>query len=363
MKILHRYLLKQLLRNFGICLFALVALFEVFEFFDRFDNLLAENASLGTSLKYFALKLPQTLNLMLPVAMLVATLFTVGILSKHSEITAMRAAGLPILWLSRPLLAFGFILSIGSLILGETLVPYTQRKAQEVYNLDIRKKDERGSYNQANFWWRKGQEFNSADFFDSRTSTLHLFSSFSLGEDFRVNTRIDASQVDWVNPTLKWTMKGVTEYRFGPDNTVESKKFNALPLLIDETPEDFYDTKTDTSTMSYRQLRKFLKQQRANGIPVTGYRTELYAKFSFPFIVLIVTLVILPFALKPARSGSLAISFIAGSVIAFCYYAVHSFSISMGKAELWNPFLAAWMANLVMGAVGLVLTWGAESPT
>ncbi|MBN8550351.1 MAG: LPS export ABC transporter permease LptG [Deltaproteobacteria bacterium] len=362
MTIIHRYLLKHLLRNFFVSLLAFTFLFVVFDFFDRFDNLLAENASFGTSVLYFLLKMPLTINLMLPVAMLVSTLFTIGMLSKQSEITAMRAAGLPILWLAKPILAFAFVLSLLSLVMGETLVPYTQRRVREIYNIDIKKNHLKGAYSQTDFWWRSGKRFNSADMFDSRTNSLLDFSSFDLDENYRVTKRTDASQVDWVNPTLKWTMKGVSEYKFGPNQTVETKKFNALPLLLDEKPEDFYETKTDVSTMSYRRLSKYLKQQRANGIPVTGYKTELYAKFSFPFIIFIVTLVILPFSLKPARSGSLAMSFIAGLIIAFSYYAVHSFSIAMGHAELWPPLLAAWMANLVMCVVGLILNLGAEAP-
>lgn len=362
MTIIHRYLLKQLIRNFCISLLAFTFLFAVFDFFERFDNLLADNATVWDSIRYFGLKIPLTLNLMLPVAMLVATLFTVGMLSKNSEITAMRAAGLPVLWLARPMLAFGLILSFVSLVMGETLVPYTQRRVREIYNIDIKKNDQKGAFNQNDFWWRSGKTFNSADMFDSRTNSLLSYSSFELDDKYRVLKRIDASQVDWVNPTLKWTMKGVSEYRFTRGQNVDAKKYNALPLLIDEKPEDFYEVKTDTMTMSYRQLSKFLKQQKANGIPVTGYRTELFAKFSFPFIIFIVTLVILPFSLKPARSGSLAMSFVAGLVIAFSYYAIHSFSIAMGHAELWPPFMAAWMANVVMGVVGLVLNLGAEAP-
>jgi lipopolysaccharide export system permease protein len=362
MSILHRYILKQLLRNFWISILAFTFLFFIFDFFDRFDNLLAENASLWISLKYFILKMPLTLNLVLPIAMLVATLFTLGMLSKNSEITAMRAAGLPILWIARPVLWFALGLSVFSLVIGETLVPYTQRRVREIYNIDIKKKDQKGSYSQSDFWWRVGKRFNSVSVFDSRSNSLFDFSSFDLDENYNVAKRIDAEKAEWVNPILKWSMHNVTEYRFGPNQTVESRRHNALPLLIEEKPEDFYDVKTDTSTMSYRQLQKFLKNQRANGIPVTGYRTELYAKFAFPFIILIVTLVILPFSLKPARSGSLAVSFIAGLVIAFFYYAVHSFSIAMGHAELWPAFVAAWMANVVMGIVGIVLNWGAEAP-
>ena len=89
---------------------------------------------------------------------------------------------------------------------------------------------------------------------------------------------------------------------------------------------------------------------------------DLQAKISFPFIILVVSIVSLPFALRPARTGSMAFSFLAGLFIGFSYYAIHAFSVAMGRAELWNPFLAAWMANVVMLFVGTVLNLGAESP-
>ena len=91
MKILHRYLLLQFLRTLAVSLAAFSFLFLVFDFFDRVDNLIAEDASLWNSLRYFALKIPLTVNLMLPIATLVATLFTIGMLSKNSPRCAALA--------------------------------------------------------------------------------------------------------------------------------------------------------------------------------------------------------------------------------------------------------------------------------
>ena len=96
---------------------------------------------------------------------------------------------------------------------------------------------------------------------------------------------------------------------------------------------------------------------------MTSYMADLYAKISFPFINLVLVLVVLPFALLPARSGSMAPSCLAGLTIGFAYFAVHSFSLALGRAELWPPLLAAWMANLVMAIAGLILNLGTESPT
>jgi lipopolysaccharide export system permease protein len=58
----------------------------------------------------------------------------------------------------------------------------------------------------------------------------------------------------------------------------------------------------------------------------------------------------------------MAFSSLAAIFVAFTYYAVDSFSISMGRAELLPPLLAAWMANILMGIVALVLNLGAEAP-
>lgn len=361
MKILHRYLLKQLLRNFLLALLTFGLLFVLFDFFDRVDNFIAEGASFLDMVKYFVLKLPLTVSLMLPVASLVATLFTVGLLSKNSEITAMRAAGLPISWLARPLLGFGVIISFAALLLNETLVPFATRRVKEIYAIDIKKSDQKGAFSQSDFWWREKEKFYSVDMFDSRSNTIVNLSVFSLDEAFRAAQRIDAAEVSWVNPTFRWSMRSVSEYRFN-NNLVETKRYNALPLLIGEDPQDFYDTKTDPHTMSYRQLRRFIKEQKANGIPVRQYYADLYEKLSFPFVNFMVILVVLPFALKPARSGSLAVGFLAGATIAFSYYAIHSISLALGRAELWPPLLAAWVANALLLFIGAVLSLGAESP-
>jgi len=318
MKILHRYILVQLVRNLVLSLVGFTLLFLIFDFFDRIDNIVAENASVWTSVQYFLFKVPLTVTLMLPVAML-------------------------------------------ALILNETLVPYATRRVKEIYNIDIRQKDKRGGYSQNDLWWREGNRFYSVDMFDSRTNTLHELTEFEITERFEIGRRTDAERAVWVDAGLGWNMKQVTELRFTADRP-EVTRYQALPLPIGEEPEEFYEFKTDPQTMSFRQLRRFIREQARNGISITGYIAELHGKIAFPFISFVVTLIALPFALKPARSGSLAVSFLAGLIIGFTYYAVDSFSIAMGRAELWPPVLAAWMANLLMGFVGFVLNLGAEAP-
>lgn len=361
MKIIHRYILTTFVRNLGLCLLISTILFLVFDFFDRVDIFLSEKASIGSVFLYFLYRIPLTIHLMLPVSVLVSTLFTIGMFSKNSEITAMRASGLTILELSSPILITGFMLSIASIFFNETVVPAATTRLYEVYNLDIRKKSEKGSFSQNNFWWREKDNINSLGVFDSRVNTMHDFVSLEISPDFTVNRRTDAVDVRWISTDLGWNMGNVTEYIFTPDGKMDSKKYQALPLPIQQPPDYFYNTEKETEEMGFFELRRLMKKLKNYGISTEVYRTDLYAKLSFPFVCFISILVSLPFAVRPARSG-LAMSFIAGLVIGFSYYIVHAFSVAMGKAEFWNPLLAAWMANIMMGFIGIILNWGAEAP-
>lgn len=362
MKILHRYILSQWLRNLTICLIAVTFLFTLIDFFDRIDNIVEEEASWVLTVMYFLYKIPLTVHLMLPVAVLVATMFTIGMLSKNSEITAMRSSGVTLFWLARPLLFVGLILSLTSIVFNETVVPYCSRKSSEIYNLDIKKKNESGSYSKENFWWRDKNTFYSFDMFDSRKNELVNFSRFNIDSGFNIEERTESPKVKWLDQNLGWNMKDVVKYDFADDGAIAEKETYSLPLPIEQTPRYFYDVELKPEVMGFFALKKYMKALKKDGISIEEYKADLRAKFSFPFINFICILIALPFALKGSRSGGMAFSFLTGITIGFGYYFIHSFAIALGRAELLNPMVAAWSANLLLGFVGLVLNWGAEAP-
>jgi lipopolysaccharide export system permease protein len=361
MKVLHRYIFILLVKNFSIGLVTFVFLFLMVDFLDRIDNILAEKASLGLIVQYFACRIPMIVTLMLPVALIFATLFTFGLLSKSSEITAMRASGVTLLWLARPLLIFGLGLSLVSLLLNEVVVPASERRQKEIYNIKIRQKDTRGGYNQSDFWWRSGSHFYAIELFNSKTKSMKNLSDFELNGDWQVVRRTDAASVRWLTEGLGWSMQNVARYHFDGD-LMRIEKLADLPLPIPETPSDFYEFKDDPTTMSFSELRSFINKQSSNGVSTSQYLPDLYGKLAFPFVIFITGVLVLPFTLLPARSGSMATSSLAAIFVAFAYYAVDSFSISMGRAELLPPLLAAWSANIVMGLVAFILNAGSEAP-
>ena len=368
MKIIHKYLLKHFLKTLFMMVVALTVLFLLFDFFEKIDKFSAASDPLVSTFSYFIYKIPYMISIMLPLSILFSAMISIGLLSKNSEITAMRASGLKLSYLMKPIFYASLFFSIFSLILNETVVPFATARSRDIYNIDIRRKDKTGGYSQKNLWWRNKNEIYSAEFFDSRTKTLFNVSEYVLkGDSFKVLKRIDAKKAEWINPTLKWSMHNVKEYLFLDTDrgTYDFKmsKYESLPMLIDETPEDFYRAKKDPFSMSYFELKEFMENQEKTGLSVKGFEADLYAKISFPFVCLVICAIAIPFALKPARSGSLANSILAGFTIGFTYFAVHSLSVAMGRAELFPPLISAWVANILMGTIAIILNIGAEDPS
>lgn len=362
MQILHRYILKQFLFNLASAFSALTFLFLAFDFFDRIDNVLAEKASASLVLSYFLLKIPGILVLISPMAILAATLFSIGLLSRNSEMTAMRASGTTVLWLTKPILLSGLLLSLLVLIFNETLVPYSNQRVKEIYNIEIKKKNASGWYSQEDVWWRSRLGFVGVQNFDSRTDTINGLTILKMNDDFSVAQRTEAQKASFLSADLGWSMQDVERYTFTPDQQVKVEELRSLPLPEKRTPNDLYNVETDAELMSYRQLRTFIKNLTRSGVRASQYFTDLANKLAYPFASFFVTLVVIPFALQPARTGSMAQSVIYSLSMAFLYFVTHSLSVSMGRAELLPPLVAAWSANALLLVVGGILFAGAESP-
>ena len=358
--ILQRYLLRQFTGVLLLCLFAATSLFLVFETFERMRVFIRENTTVFNVLSYLLFKVPLIIQLMMPIAVLIATLISIGRLSQLSEITAMRACGASVLSLAKPFIFAGLIISVLMFAAGETIVPWATQRGQEVYQLDIRKKDVKGNYSRQNFWYRVGKRFYSIGFYDSRDATLTGISMYDVDEHHHLKRRIDAAEANWGGPLVGWTMKNVVEVDVAADKRFNISRFKTLPLVIKEKPEDFFNVEWTPETLSYRELKKHVEKLAKEGTAPTRSLVDLDAKIAFPLVNLIAVLIAFPFALIPSRSGNLTASFVAGVTIGFGYHVVHAASTSFGAAELIPITASAWTANLILGCIGAYLMAGAD---
>jgi lipopolysaccharide export system permease protein len=358
---LEKYLLSEFYAVLFICLLASTGLFLVFDTFERFKLFLSKDTSFITAASYLLFKIPLILQLMIPIAALVATLISIGRLSQKSEITAMRSCGMSITSIARPILISSLLLSGVMFLNGEYLLPLATEKVERILEFDIKQKHLTGSFNRTNFWFREDNTFINIGLYDAPTKKIKGVTTLTFDNDFNFQRRVDAQEGDWHESAfIGWTLDEAIESGSLDPDSGGLQSFGRIPLVTSKTPDDLYNLQRSSETFSYKELKKYIRTLESEGVPVSKYKVDLASKISFPFVCTIASLVALSFGFTPARSGSLTISFVAGVSIGFGYYVTHAIFSSFAAAGFIPILLGAWSANILLGSIGLYLLGGAE---
>jgi lipopolysaccharide export system permease protein len=348
--ILDRYLIRGFLKILVLSLFCLTIIHVVIDFFDRIDNLMQAGSTLSTAFRYFLYKLPLVISRTLGFAVLFATLFSLGLLSRNQEITALRASGLSLHRISLSLLLFSVLISAFAFFWNESLVPIFTRKSQSIYKTEIKKTQPQSLVGTNDIWMRGEGSFVSVAHFDPRNNILEGISLYLLNRDFSLKGLIEAPWARWDG--TRWEVRGGTEWTFLPDNRMIRQSVDtSLPLV--ETPEDFKLLAIEPEEFSFSELRKQIADLKAKGIDSKDYEVDLHAKMAIPLVSPLLVFLAIPFALKYSAAGGWALSFGFTMVISFAYWVILAFSISLGHSGALPSWAAAWTPNLILAMVGL----------
>ena len=141
MRLLDRYLLRELLTPFGYCLGGFLIFWISFDLFNELHELLENKLRVGDIVEYYVVKSPEFIVEILPVALLLALLYTLTNLSRHHEITAIRAAGVSLWRLSVPYFGVGLAASTASFAMNEFWVPDSADRAEQILDRRLRSQD------------------------------------------------------------------------------------------------------------------------------------------------------------------------------------------------------------------------------
>ena len=355
--ILDRYLTRGFIKIFAISLLCTAALYFIVDFFDKVDNLLQAGASLGTSVRYFLYKTPLLISRVFGFAVLFSTLFSLGMLCRTQEITAMRSSGLSLRRISLPLLLLSFLICIFTFFWNEALVPIFTRKAQYIYKTEVKKKQPKNLVGTEDIWIRGEGAFISVAHFDTKKIVLEGVSVYLLNRDFTPRGLIEAPWARW-NGT-RWEAQGGTEWLFLPDGQMSQRPLDtALPLV--ETPEDFKLLVREPEEFSFFDLRKQITNFKAKGFDTTQDEVDLQVKMALPLVCPLMVLLAIPFALRHGPGGGMALSFGLTMLIGFGYWFVLAFSVSLGHSGALPSLVAAWVPNLILALVGLFFSTAEE---
>ena len=341
----------------GVLLLGFVGLLGVFyiaTFIDLSDKLFKGQTTGLMLLEYFWYATPQFTYFVLPVSALVAALVTIGLLTKTSELTVMKACGVSLYRAALPIFLASLALSGVLFGLSETILAAANREA-EALNFEIRSGVRRSrTMDVLSRQWivaGDGSIYHYLHFEPERNEIGSLSVYEFGGEPWGLSRRTFAGAASFADGWLGrdvWTRDFIAPAAAnGRSIAYEAAPEAPLPSL--EAPDYFATERPDAELMNFAQLRTHIGELSASGFDVVRLVVELHRKVSFPFVTLILTLIAIPFAVTTGPRGTLY-GVGVGVALAFTYWVTINVFAAVGSAGLLAPGLAAWAPNLLFGA-------------
>jgi LPS export ABC transporter permease LptF/LPS export ABC transporter permease LptG len=358
--LLDLYVAGVYLRVLALAVAGMAGLFYISTFIDLSDKLFKGTATIWMLLEYFWWATPQFLYYIVAIAVLLAALVTIGILTKNSELIVMRACGVSLYRTAVPLLACALVASAVLFALEDRVMAGANRRADALRHV-IRGGSPQ-TFDVLNRKWLVGRDGTvyHYQFYDPRRQELNGLSVFRVDAGSGSVIRRAYARVATYDPALAgagqpaWTADAGWIRDFTRDGDVARfQPFEKLRFPF-EPAEYFVTEAPEPRRMNFAQLRKYVDELRGSGYDVRKYQVDLQRKLAFPFVTLIMTLIAVPFAVTTGRRGAMY-GIGIGIVIALVYWTLISVFAAFGAGGLMSPTLAAWAPNLLFGAAAIYM--------
>ena len=357
MTILTRYILGELIKIFMMTLGAFVMIYILVDFFERIDNFIEAGAKLHFMVLYILFKLPLVVDQMTPVAVLMSTIITIGLLARSNEIIALKASGVSPFKTIHPMLFFALFVSAMSFINSDSIVPYTNRRHNAIWNTHVQKTAPEFVSKYESLWYKgKGSIYNIRTF-DVAAETLFGVVVNQFDENFVTNRRIHCKRAVWKDGLWHF-FDGTIKIR-GSDGSYRVSNFTKRTFALNETPEDFKKGVKPSDEMGFQELRRYAQKIAEEGYSARTYWVDMQVKLAFPCISLIMGLVGVSLALRKEKGSGVASGIGIGFVIVALYLVSFELFKTLGYTGIVPPVVAAWGANLLFGTIGTYLIMNA----
>jgi len=351
-RIVTRYVCLRFANLFLFCLCALSTICLLVEFFERIDNLMAQNLSIWLMFQYLVYRLPQVIfQMILPVAVLMGILLTLGGMAKDGELIALLAGGINLFQIILPLLMICMGLSVLSGFYQESLAPVLKQESAMRLAL-IKGERVQRKLPQGRMWLAGKQgRFFHLQVLDSEVQSLTGVTVFEVDESFQLKKRWDIQKCFY--------RQGLWHLHDGQiwDFDKGMPEFEKISYKIVAWPEEFLDfarIQKDPAEMKYAELKQYVQRLEEWGYDATVQKTDLYFRWAFPLTCFIFGLLGIPFAVRLHR-GVKYLSLGLALGISFVYWIIMNVGVSMAHAGMIPPLMGAWTGHILFGLLGCVL--------
>ena len=354
MKQITKYLNKEFFISITMIMLGLIALFSFFDFIQEINDLGKGGYGLIQIINYIILSIPGHVYEIIPLAVLIGAMYTVGELSQNSEFTIMRSSGLSIKKIAASLIYVGLFFCFLTFIIGDLISPNSEKNAQR---LKISSTDSVVSQEfKSGFWIKDGKSFVNIENVlpNSSLEDIHIY---EFDNDFKLRTIVNAKQ--GVFQDGQWKLNNITLTHLGEEKITSTNIENGnWKSLI--RPEMMNALIISPEKMSTINLVKFINYLRLNNQKVTRYEIALWEKLIHPIMPLVMLLFAVPFGFLQERSGGKYLKMFLGIIIGISYLILNTMIRHLGLLNDWQPFMSSLIPTIIFLSIGLYLIFKIE---
>ncbi len=352
---LNRYLAREVMVAVGFILLGFLGLFAFFDLLGEFRDLGKGEYHLQQVFLYVLLSTPTHAYELLPVAVLIGTLYVLAHLASNSEFTVMRAAGMSPGQASGMLLGAGLAFAAVTFAIGEWVAPAAEEAAQRVrmralsaaIGQDLRSglwfKDERAFINV-----REAREAN-------RLNGVRIY---EFDADYRLDSITSAALGEYQEQGA-WRLSGVVQTRFTPEGP-RTTQLAQTRWRTAVTPELISVLVVDPERMSAWALYRYTQHLAGNRQKTGRYEIALWKKLFYPIATLVMMALALPFAYMHARAGMVGLKVFLGIMLGIFFHMLNGLFAHIGLLQNWPPFAAAALPGTAFFLAAVLMMWWVE---
>jgi lipopolysaccharide export system permease protein len=369
MKVVSRYLSREIALGVLFVLAGFLSLFAFFDLVKELDDLGKGVYRIQHALAFVALSLPSRIYELMPVSALIGTVYALARFAALSEFTAMRAAGMGRVSALQSILLTGLLLALFTALMGEVVSPPTERLAQRLRTGAL---GTAGSGQFRSGTWIKDTQRDASGqpvslrFVNIETlnpdASLENVRIFDFSPDLELRSVLQAERAQY-DGVSRWKLSGTEETRFEsgrtadalPTLTAQVIRQDSRDWLSDLDPDILRVSMVDPARMSLTALVHYTRHLRENKQSPGRFELALWKKVIYPFAVLIMMMLALPFAYLQVRAGSIGYKVFAGIMLGVVFHFMNGLFSNLGMLNTWPAWLTVSIPSLIALTVALLL--------
>ena len=356
MKLLTRYLGREIYASIALVFAALIMLFAMLDLINELNSMGRGDYRLGYVLLFVTLTIPGHIYELFPVAVLIGTIFAMVQMAANSELTVYRSSGVSLKQMVSALARIGLPLVVLCFVCGEIVAPSSERMAQQLrlkaQNAKVSVKEFRSGV-----WVKDERSFINVKSVLPDTSLLDI-SIYEFDDTYHLRSITDAERASYLEDD-RWQLEGVRQTRFDrqgayTDNRASEEWRSSL------NPDILSVLLVVPEQMSAWNLYQYTAHLRDNHQKTTRYEIAMWNKLVYPFAVLVMMLLALPFSAYQRREGGIGGKIFMGIVLGLSFHFVGRLFANVGALNEWSPVLSATAMSWMFLALALGMLWRTE---